>query len=223
VAETQGESEAWTHGKNRSTTRGTTITNSESVTDGYSDTVGKTLTRGEAFTNGETISHGESVTVSPFYEYVREEIETPTFLTPEEQKLLVMQKLARIPKQHFLIKAPESSDCVIRAPFVGDPMITQRRLAAGLESVYAALPCYTNLAQHDQGNGGDDSNTSIDHGHDGGDDVGNNDDDVIDVEVQEVCKSESAKALPSPTADADVEAALWQRWLSGSHRRQENK
>jgi hypothetical protein len=215
VANTNGESEAWTRGTNRSTTRGNTVTNSESVTDGYSDSVGKTFTRGQAFTEGETTTHGESFTVSPFYEYAREEIEAPTFLTPEEQKLLVMQKLARIPKMHFLVKAPESADCIVRAPFVGDPIITKRRLAAGLQSVYSALPCYTTLEQHDHGNSG---NVMITRGAAARDNGGDNADGVIDVEVQEVCKSESAKALPSPTADADVEAALWQRWLSGSRR-----
>jgi hypothetical protein len=191
AAQTEGESEAWTRGTNRSTTRGHKITNSESVTDGYSDTVGKTFTRGQAFTEGETTTHGESFTVSPFYEYDREEIEAPTFLTPEEQKLLVMQKLARIPKMHFLIKAPESNDCIIRAPYVGDPIITKRRLAAGLQSVYNALPCYTSLEHRDDG-------------------------DVIDVEVHEVCKPQRANALPAP-AEED-ETALWQRWQSMSHR-----
>jgi hypothetical protein len=93
VARTDGESEAWTHGTNRSTTQGNTVTNSESVTDGFSDTIGHTETRGIAFTEGETITHGESVSLSPFYEYVREEIETPVFLAPEEQKLLVIQRL----------------------------------------------------------------------------------------------------------------------------------
>jgi hypothetical protein len=212
VAETQGESEAWTRGTNRSTTRGNTITHSESITDGYSDTVGKTFTRGDAFTEGETITHGASITLSPFYEYVREEIETPSFLTPEEQKLLVMQKLARIPKQHFLVKAPESSDCVIRAPYVGDPTITKRRLAAGLQSVYDALPCYTTLEHHDHDDYGTDD--EVEHGD-------HHDDDVIDVEVQEVNTSESAKALPSP-ATTDAEAALWERWLSGSWRQQKS-
>jgi hypothetical protein len=93
VARTDGESEAWTHGTNRSTTQGNTVTNSESVTDGFSDTIGHTETRGIAFTEGETITHGESVTLSPFYEHVREEIETPMFLAPEEQKILVIQRL----------------------------------------------------------------------------------------------------------------------------------
>jgi hypothetical protein len=210
VAETQGASEAWTRGTNRSITRGKTVTNSEQVTDGYSDTVGHTDTQGIAFTEGETVTRGESVTLSPFYEYRREEIETPTFMTPEEQKLLVMQKLARIPKMHFLVKAPESSDCVIRAPYVGDPMITQRRLAAGLESVYSAMPCYTTLEQRGHG----DSAVHDDHGAD----------EVIDVvEVQEVCTSESVKALPSPIDDAEVEAALWERWVPGSRHRSQEK
>ena len=102
------------------------------------------------------------------------------------------------------MKAPESADCVVRAPYVGDPTITKRRLAAGLASVYSSLPCYTRLTHHDYG----------DHG-------GGASDDVIDVEVQEVRTPENTKALPSPTAED--EAALWERWLSGSHRRQEKK
>ena len=39
--------------------------------------------------------------MSPFYEYVREEIETPVFMTPEEQKLLVMQRLSQDSKNAF--------------------------------------------------------------------------------------------------------------------------
>jgi hypothetical protein len=210
IAETQGESEAWARGTNRSITTGTTVTNSESVTDGYSDTVGKTFTRGTGFTEGETITHGESVTMSPFYEYRREEIETPTFLTPEEQKLLVMQKLACIPKMHFLVKAPESKDCIIRAPYVPDPIITKRLLAAGLQYVYSALPCYTTLAQHDNENEVAPPGT--------GDAARHGDDDVIDAEVREVRKPKRARALPSPApADAETEAALWERVKLMSH------
>jgi hypothetical protein len=216
VAETQGESEAWTRGTNRSTTRGKTVTNSEQATDGYSDTVGHTDTHGIAFTEGETITDGESVTLSPFYEYRREEIETPTFLTPEEQKLLVMQKLARIPKMHFLVKAPESADCIIRAPFVADPSITRRRLAAGLETVYSSAPCYTTLEQR----GNENIAGRGDHGASGV--TGNGD--VVDVEVREVRKQKSGAALPSPApsdapTDAETEAALWERWVPGSSRR----
>lgn len=182
VARTDGASKAWAHGTNRSTARGTSVTKSESTTDGYSDTTGKTSTHGEAYTQGKTSTHGESVTLSPFYEYKREEIETPTFLMPEEQKLLVMQKLARIPKQHFLVKAPESSDCVVQAPYVPDPVISLKRLAVGLESVYNALPCYTRREQHDE--------------------------DIIDVEVRAVHKPQRAHTLPSPTPTD--EPLFWQ-------------
>jgi hypothetical protein len=215
TAHTEGESEAWTSGTNRSTTRGISVTNSEQVSDGYSDTVGHTDTRGIAFNDGETITHGESVTMSPFYEYRREEIETPVFLTPEEQKLLVMQRLSRIRKMHFLVQAPESNDCIIRAPYVGDPTITERRLAAGLQIVHAALPCYITLEQ--QG-----------HSADGVRDHGN--DDVVDVEVRAVSEMRTphhALALPSPApvdkpADAETEAELWKRWTTmsrGAHKK----
>ncbi len=148
IAHQTGESEAWTRGTHRSTTKRTTATNSGSVSKGTTDTVGKTFTRGKAFTEGETITNGESVALTLFYEYVREEIAAPTFLTPEEQKLPVMQRLANIPKRHFLVKAPDSPDCIVQAPYVPDPSITKRRLAAVLESVYNALPCYTRLEQH---------------------------------------------------------------------------
>ena len=151
------------------------------------------------------------MTLSPFYEYRREEIETPTFLTPEEQKLLVMQKLARIPKMHFLVKAPESSDCVICAPYVGDPTITKRRLAAGLQTVYSSMPCYTRLEQ--RGHGADEVSAHGDY-HD----------EVIDVEVQEVPTSETVVALPSPApADAETEKELWERWHTMSRSGQEKK
>jgi hypothetical protein len=216
IAQQSGQNEAWSYGNNRSTTRGKTVTNSESVTDGYSDTAGHTTTHGIAFTEGETITHGESFTLSPFYEYVREEIEAPTFLTPEEQKLLIMKKLARIPKQHFLVKAPESSDCVVRAPYVPDPTITKRRLAAGLQTVYSTLPCYTTLAQH--------TNEIAPHGAGNVVRYGDDDIDVIDVKADEVRTTEHAPALPSPAADD--EAALWERWHAmgrGRVPRQEKK
>jgi hypothetical protein len=210
-AQQSGQNESWSYGTNHSTTRGNTVTNSESVTDGYSDTVGKTFTRGNAFTEGETITHGESFTLSPFYEYVREEIESPTFLTPEEQKLLIMQKLAGIPKQHFLVKAPESNDCIVRAPYVPDPVVTKRRLATGLESVYSALPYYTRLEQRGT------ENIVAHGGHDARDVARHDDDDVIDVVVEDVRTTEPVAALPSPTpsdtpTDAATEKALWDRW-----------
>ena len=146
VADQRGTNEAWAHGTNRSTTRGQTMTNSRQVTNGYSDTVGHTSTRGGASTKGQTITRGTSVAKTPFHEYHREIVETPVNLSPEEQRLLVMQRIHRIPARHFLLKAPGSPDCIIRAPHVPDPMITQRRLTAGLETVYDALPCYTSIA-----------------------------------------------------------------------------
>ena len=208
VTHQNGESEAWSRGTTRSTTRGNTVSHSEQVTDGFSDTVGHTDSHSNAVTHGETITRGTAVSMTPFYEYRREEIESPTFLTPEEQKLLMMQKLARIKKMHFSVKAPESSDQIVRAPYVADPMITKRRLAAGLEFVYADLPCFTTLEQQDC-----EASTSED-------DCAA--DDVIDAEAYEVRAEPTVRALPSPApTDAETEAALWERWHSMSRGRQE--
>lgn len=205
VAHQTGESAAWSRGTNRSTTRGQTVTHSTQTTDGYSDSVGHTSTRGGAFTKGQTITRGKSVALTPFYEYQREDIETPVFLTPEEQKLLVMQRLSRIPERHFLLKAPGSPDCILRAPQVADPVISDRCLSAGLDTVYNALPCYTSSAA--QGRAGITNHAA---------------DDIVDVEeVREVRTSETTNVLPSPTENAEIEESLWRRILAGARQRQE--
>jgi hypothetical protein len=82
-----------------------------------------------------------------------------------------------------------------------------RRLTAGLETVYAALPCYTTLEQHDR----DEHRAPDDHG------VA----EVIDVEGQEISKPHPVAALPCPTAED--EAALWEKWLPGSSRQRQEK
>ncbi|HZM20679.1 MAG TPA: hypothetical protein VFC02_02985 [Anaerolineales bacterium] len=206
VANQLGTNEAWSHGTNRSTTRGQTVTNSEQITNGFSNTVGHTSTRGGAFTQGQTITRGTSVAVTPFHEYHREEIETPTFLSPEEQLLLVKQRIHRIPARHFLLKAPGSPDCIIRAPDVPDPVISDRRLTTSLATVYAALPCYTTVEQHS----GEARAPHPDHR------AG----EVIDVAVQEVIAPEVA-ALPSSTDDAQAEKTLWERVRALSFGRRE--
>jgi hypothetical protein len=197
IAHQIGESEALARGTDRSITRGNTVTNSLQTTDGFSDSVGHTSSHGIAVSEGETLTNGKSVTLSPFYEYRREVTETPVFMTAEEQKLLVMQRLSKIPKFQFLIKAPESPDVIVRAPFVRDPIISQRRLSAGLQSVYTAVPYYTTFEQHSRKELV--TSDALDAG------------DVIDVQAQEVSTPE-ATALPSPAPDTADEANLWERW-----------
>jgi hypothetical protein len=206
AAHTEGVQEAWMRGTNRSRTLGNTISNSESDTDGTSDSVGHATTWGIALTEGETDTEGESVTLSPFYDYVREEIEVPTFLTPEEQRLLEMQKLYQPKKQHMVVIAPDNPDCLVRAPDVDDPVITKRRLAAGLESVHTQLQCYITLDQL----GAENARRERD------------DTDIVDVEVEEIADPQLPAALPSPTENAETEESLWRRVLSGARRRQEN-
>ncbi len=97
-----------------------------------------------------------------------------------------MRRLANMPIQYFVVRTPDSPDCVVTAPHVPDPVITKRRLAAGLASVYSALPCYTRVEQHGA-------------------------DEVIDVEVRrvpEVQKPQISKPLPSPAPDEEL--VFWQ-------------
>jgi hypothetical protein len=204
TAHTDGVQEAWMRGTNRSLTLGNKVTNSESATDGTSDSVGHAITHGSALTEGETDTDGESVTMSPFYDYVREETEVPTYLTPEEQRLLEMQKLYRPKKQHMVVIAPDNPDCLVHVPDVDDPIITKRRLAAGLESVHAQLQCYITLEQLGVGDVRRDRD----------------DTDIVDVEAKEVGAPEMAAALPSPAATENLtEDEWWDRWRAMGHGR----
>src|SRR5215217_5979194 len=98
-------------------------------------------------------------------------------------------------------QAPESDDCIVHAPFVATPNISQRRLTAGLEMVYSAEPFYTMLEQQRR----NELTTSATHGAD----------DVIDVEVEvkEVRAPETDAALPSPAPPENLtEDQWWKRW-----------
>jgi Helicase HerA, central domain len=202
VAHQTGESEAWMRGTNRSLTLGNTVTNSASETEGTSDSVGHATTFGSALTEGETDTEGESVTMSPFYEYIREEIETPVFLTPEEQRLLEMQKLYRAKMQHMVVIAPENPDILVRAPIVDDPFITKLQLAARLESIHADLQSYFTVDHHSSGTIGGEADST----------------DIVDVEVHDVHTPQSAVALPSPTPPENLtEAEWWDRWHVMGH------
>jgi hypothetical protein len=217
TAETSGESQAETVGTDRSRTRTDSVTYSEQGTDGYSDTVGTTATRGTAITTGDSVTVGESTTMTPFYEYVREEIETPVFFTPEEQRLIEMQKLANPKERHAVLLTPKGADYTICIPHVPTPMISQRRRAVRLKAVHSRESFYTPLITHEQGTAGNQRAALGAHRHAGG-----GDDDVIDVHAEDVSTPTPDAAVPSPTVDVEVEESLWKRWLSGA-RRQEKK
>jgi hypothetical protein len=197
VAHQTGENAACTRGTDRSIARGNTVTNSTQATDGHSDTVGHTDSQGIAFTEGTTTTRGVSVAMTPFYEYRREDVETPVFLTPEEQKLLIMQRLENIPNQHAELIVPVRGDCFFRTPHTPAPQITTRRLAADHAYVYRTVPGYPPVALPPA-------------------DISD-----ADVEVYEVPEIQTPAALPSPAPDAEVEAGLWQRWTKMGRGRQE--
>jgi hypothetical protein len=163
------------HGSARGGAHGITHSISESTSETASEsrTIGTTTGESFAFQCGtsevettgtsRTVSHGrtpswseeesESVseTESPFHEYHREDIvSSRTYLTPEEQTLLAIQDMKALPMAHFVLKTPESSACVMRAPWVPDPWISKRTLAEKLARVYDQ-PYYVQLnASHDK-------------------------------------------------------------------------
>jgi hypothetical protein len=197
IAHQIGESESDTTGTNWNRTRGLTVTESENMTEGLTESHGETLTEAHAVTAGETNTRGGSVSLTPFYEYVREDVLSPVFLSPEEQLLLEQQRLAKVRPFYFNILLPQQTLHPTLGPWVGEPTITRRRLAAGHDYVFGRMACTRRLADPDG--------------------------QIIEVEAREVNVVQHTPALPSPTpADPEVEEALWKRWHSMSRGRQEN-
>jgi hypothetical protein len=57
-----------------------------------------------------------------------------------------LQQAKAQPVGHFLLKLPKQRARFVRAPFVPEPKITERRKSANLARVYAQ-PCYLDPAQ----------------------------------------------------------------------------
>lgn len=121
--ETQGEAE--TEGLSEIVQRGETQSN---TTGG-----GRTRTKGIVPSVNKQETWGESETRSPFLEPIQKRIVTSrTFMTPEEQALEVMQRVQRLPTAHFLALTPETTWRYVKAPWLRDPFLLPRVLAAGL-------------------------------------------------------------------------------------------
>lgn len=85
----------------------------------------------------------------PFYEYrKRRVVSSRTFVSWEEFLLERMQELQRLPRGTFLVKGPEESGQLLRAPFVADrkPLRSQRIRA---EAHIYAKPIYSTAAEVD--------------------------------------------------------------------------
>ena len=49
----------------------------------------------------------------------------------------IMRKIHALPIGHFLIKSPDGPACVVRAPFVDQPRVSQRNLEAALRRIHS--------------------------------------------------------------------------------------
>jgi|RhiMetStandDraft_8_1073273.scaffolds.fasta_scaffold00616_3 hypothetical protein len=147
--------------------------------------------------------------MTPFYEYIREEIETPVFYTPEEQKLIEMQKLGNSMERHAVLLTPKGADYTFRIPHIPTPMMSQRRRAVRLKAVHGRESFYTPLITHEHSTADNQRIAIGDHCHAGG-----SNDEVINVVAEVVHTPEPTNALPSPAPDTDKETSLWQRWTN---------
>jgi hypothetical protein len=120
---------------NESTTRGRNRNHSRGAT--------KSRTRGKTPSWSESVATSESVTSSPAYEYEeREIVSSRTYLTPEEQDRLAIRTLMNLPQRTAVLKTPGSQAVFFTTPFVSDPRLSRKALAAALGRIYAALPFY---------------------------------------------------------------------------------
>lgn len=132
---TVGRATSITHGRNVS--RGRSITNSQSR--GRSQSRSHSDQRGQsASVNvGESVGENVSKSITPWYEYRKRRIvSSRQFLNREEQMILSLQKIKSLPKGHFLLKVPDHEAVFVRAPFVKDPWLSQRKRQDAMERIY---------------------------------------------------------------------------------------
>jgi hypothetical protein len=129
------------------------------------DFIGETSMNTESYSNASGIQDGVSESEStgtnsgtnfgmsmnvanvPFYEYKkRRNVSSRTFETEQEYLTNCLQRAKAQPVGHFLLKLPKQRARFVRAPFVPDPRITERRKSANLARVYAQ-PCYLDPAK----------------------------------------------------------------------------
>ncbi len=123
-------------------------TESWSNASGVQDTVSESEATGT--TRGTSSGTATGVARVPFYEYRKSRrVSSRTYETEQEFLTKCLQKAKAQPVGHFILKLPKRPALFLRAPFVRDPWITERRRAANLERVYAQ-PCYERRDQPGQ-------------------------------------------------------------------------
>ena len=122
----------------------TTDTYGEFQSQGEQDGTSETKIEGtQSGTNfGINGSFNRSTSRVPFYEYVKRRIvSSRTFETEQEFLTKCLQKVKALQVGHYLLKLPKRPVLFLRAPFVREPQITERRRAANLDRVYDQA-CY---------------------------------------------------------------------------------
>jgi hypothetical protein len=132
------------------TTSGESLSESFMNTENYSNASGVQdgVSQSESTGTNSLVTTGMTmnVTKTPFYEYERRRnVSSRTFETEQEYLTKCLQRAKAQPVGHFLLKLPKRPARFVRAPFVPDPRITERRKVANLARVYEQ-PCYRDRA-----------------------------------------------------------------------------
>ena len=137
------ESEVRTTGRSSTRTKGRHKSLGRSVTRSHSQGLSQSQSRG--WQQGQSTSRSAGVTVgktiskslAPWYEYrKRRVVSSRQFLNKEEQMTLFLQQIQTLPQAHFLLKVPNHEAIFVRAPFVKEPWISERRRRAAMEQIY---------------------------------------------------------------------------------------
>jgi len=142
--EQEGESDGVTRGRSSAVGEAETVSFQKNA----SRTRGTTITRGETPSLSEGESGSESESVVPFHEYhERSIISSRTFLSLEEQKLLLAQKLEAQPQAHCVIKAPGEQALFLKLPQIETPWISGRRRERAVKRIWTSQPYYSTPAE----------------------------------------------------------------------------
>ena len=143
--ETMGNAYSWTRARNSS--QGQNITTSKTHGTSQSQSRGVQKGQSQSIALGLMTGRSKSVTHTPFHEYKKRRIvSSRQFLNKDEQMTMFLQKIKSLPRGHFVIKTPTHKAAFLRAPFVRDPWVSERQLAAAMERIYQQ-PFYATTEQ----------------------------------------------------------------------------
>lgn len=154
-AQTVSDSQGYAETDSESTT------SSDAVSTGVAQQVGvhhattrgttRTTTKGRVPSWSESDAYGVSETEQPFHElHTRRVVSSRTFLSLEEQKLLLAQQLEAQPIAHCVLKVPTKPAVFLTLPRIEPAWLSRAKRRQGYERIWTSQPCYASPDEIDQ-------------------------------------------------------------------------